>query len=449
MPHVEFVPLSGFRVREEELLALGMTLPGFAARGRAIAALPALGVLTLAGMLPGHWTAGYRAAARVDDELVAGIVAARPDLVAISCLTASAVEAYALAGRLRAHRVPTVIGGLHATALPAEAARHCDAVVVGDGEAVWPRLLADLERGDLRPCYDAGDGHSLAAAPLPRFDLLGPSPRPRYTIQTQRGCPLACEFCAASRLLGAHREKPAARIAAELDALLAGQPRASVELADDNSFVAPGRAGVLADLFAGRGIRWFTESDWRIGERPTDLRRLADAGLVQVLVGIESLSFRHPGMGAKRVEPGRILDAVTAIQEAGIVVNGCFIVGADGETDATLDALVEFLLASPFAEVQVTLETPFPGTPLHARLARAGRLIDARDWSYYTLFDVVHRPDLMTVAGLEAGFRRVLAAVFGPGPSAARGERRRRVWANHPAFRGRPEVPPDIVEDRA
>jgi len=446
MPHVEFVPLSGFRVREEELLGLGMTLPGLGARGRAIGELPALGVLALAGMLPPAWTAGYRAAERVDDELVDGIVARRPDVVAISCLTASALEAYTLAGRLRAHRVPTVIGGLHATALPDEAGRHCDAVVVGDGEAVWPRLIADLECGDLRPRYDAGAAFPLAAAPVPRYDLLGSGPRPRFTLQTQRGCPLACEFCAASRLLGPHREKPAERIAAELDALCAGHPRPNVELADDNSFVSPGRAAVIADLFAGRGIRWFTESDWRIGERPAELRRLAAAGLVQVLVGIESLPFRHPGMGAKRVEMGRILDAVAAIQEAGIVVNGCFIVGADGETDATLDHLVEFLLAAPFAEVQVTLETPFPGTALHARLARAGRLIADRDWSHYTLFDVVHHPTALSVAGLEAGFRRVLGAVFGPGPSAARARRRRRVWADHPAFRGRPPAAPGLPE---
>lgn len=434
MPHVEFVPLSGFRVREEELLALGMTLPGLAARGRAIGDLPALGVLTLAGMLPDGWTAGYRSAPRVDDALVAAILDAAPDLVAISCLTASAPEAYALGRILRAHDVPTVIGGLHATALPDEAALHCDAVVVGDGEAVWPRVLADLEAGNLAPRYDAVGRFPLASAPLPRFDLVG-SPRSRSTLQTQRGCPLACEFCAASRLLGPYREKPAEQVARELDSLFKGERPGSLELADDNSFVTPGRAEALAAVFAGRGIRWFTESDWRIGEQPAALDALAAAGLVQMLVGIESLPFRHPGMGPKRESMTRILDAVAAIQEAGIAVNGCFIVGADGETDASLDRLVEFLLASPFAEIQVTLETPFPGTPLHTRLARQGRILANRDWSYYTLFDVVHEPDSMSVGSLEAGFRRVLATLFAPGPSAARAERRRRVWRSHPGFR--------------
>jgi len=438
MPHVEFVPLSGFRVREEEVLRLGMTLPGLTARGKAIGDLPALGVLTLAGMLPDRWTSAYRSAARVDDGLVAAILDARPDLVAISCLTASAPEAYALGRILRTHGVPTVIGGLHATALPDEAALHCDAVVVGDGEAVWPRVLADLEAGNLARRYDAIGLFPLASAPLPRFDLLGESPRSRSTLQTQRGCPLACEFCAASRLLGPHREKPAERVARELDHLVGCLGRRPLELADDNSFATPGRAEALAAVFNGRGIRWFTESDWRIGERPAALEALAAAGLVQMLVGIESLPFRYPGMGPKRDAPARILEAVAAIQEAGIAVNGCFIVGADGETDASLDRLVEFLLASPFAEIQVTLETPFPGTALHARLARQGRLLADRDWSHYTLFDVVHQPDAMSVGGLESGFRRVLAALFAPGPSATRAERRRRVWRRHPGFRHGP-----------
>lgn len=438
MPHVEFVPLSGFRVREEELLALGMTLPGLAARGRAIGDLPALGVLSLAGMLPGHWTAGYRAAAVVDERLLSEILARRPDLVAVSCLTASAIEAYALGDRLRGHRVPTVIGGLHATALPEEASLHFDAVVVGDGEAVWPRVLADLEAGALARRYDAVGRFPLGAAPVPRFDLLGGEARSRSTLQTQRGCPLACEFCGASRMLGPYREKPLDRIARELDSLVAHTGSASLELADDNSFATPGRAEALAGVLGGRGLRWFTESDWRIGEQPAALAALAEAGLVQLLVGIESLDFRHPGMGAKGGGMARMLDAVLAIQEAGIAVNGCFIVGADGETDASLDRLAEFLLASPFAEIQVTLETPFPGTALHARLAREGRLLAERDWSHYTLFDVVHRPDRMSVAALEAGFRRVLAAVFSRDSSAARAERRKRVWRGHPAFRRGP-----------
>ncbi len=106
------------------------------------------------------------------------------------------------------------------------------------------------------------------------------------------------------------------------------------------------------------------------------LAGLAASGCVQVLVGLESFVFRFPGMGAKQAELDRMMEAVCAIQESGVAVNGCFIVGADGETERSLDALTEFLLDSPLADIQVTLQTPFPGTEFHNRLRREGRLLD-------------------------------------------------------------------------
>src|SRR5439155_25885594 len=131
----------------------------------------------------------------------------------------------------------------------------------------------------------------------------------------------------------------------------------------------------LLEALAESGAHYFTEVDWRIGERPDVLRGLAASGCVQVLVGIESLVFRHPGMGAKQADLGRVLDAVRAVQEAGVAVIGCFLVGCDGETRASLDRLAAFIPDSPLADVQLTVQTPFPGTALHRRLQRAGRLL--------------------------------------------------------------------------
>src|SRR5207244_2151004 len=130
-----------------------------------------------------------------------------------------------------------------------------------------------------------------------------------------------------------------------------------LELADDNTFAGTRDPAPLFEALAHARCRYFTEVDWRIGERPEVLAGLAPSGCVQVLVGIESLVFRHPGMGAKQAELTRMLDAVRAIQEAGVAVIGCFIVGAAGETRASLDRLTEFLLRSPFADVQLTLQT--------------------------------------------------------------------------------------------
>jgi radical SAM superfamily enzyme YgiQ (UPF0313 family) len=264
--------------------------------------------------------------------------------------------------------------------------------------------------------------------------LLGQSPRPRFTIQTQRGCPLACDFCGASRLLGPHRVKPIANIQRELEAITALAPRPVLELADDNTFIGRADAGELLDTLAAANARYFTEVDWRVGENAPLLAKLASSGCVQVLVGIESLVFRHPGMGPKGAELSRIMDAINAIQTAGVAVIGCFIVGCEGETHDSLDRLAGFLEKCRLADVQLTLQTPFPGTALRRRLEREGRLLPGRGWSHCTLFDVTYQPDRMSVGELEAGFRNLVRRVFSPAESARRQAIRREVWRKNPRF---------------
>jgi radical SAM superfamily enzyme YgiQ (UPF0313 family) len=262
---------------------------------------------------------------------------------------------------------------------------------------------------------------------------LGATPS-RFTLQTQRGCPFSCDFCAASRLLGPFREIPVERVRAELQTLAQLSPRPVIELADDNTFAGHRDYSALCNALADCGGHWFTESDWRIGQQPKLLAKLAASGCVQILIGIESLVFRYPGMGAKQAELARIMDAVEAIQAAGIAVNGCFILGADGETLASVDRLVEFLLNSPLAEVQLTLQTPFPGTELYSRLKREGRLLVEQGWSHYTLLDVCFRPDKLEVGALEYAFEEAVGAVYGRVATARREQIRRRVWQRNPSF---------------
>lgn len=435
MSHVAFVPLTGFRLREQEMAALGMSLPGLGARATAVGQLPALGLLTLAGALPDEWSCSYHPVDTVSAEQINEIVATRPDLVAVLALTASVQEAYELSRRLRQEGITTIIGGLHATTSAAEASQHFDCVVTGNAESIWPTILADHDRGELRMIYKAADtpgSHQRFSEPekwpLPRFDLLGDRPH-RFTLQTQKGCPFACEFCGASRLLGRFTEKPAARIRDELAAITAIRRRPLIELADDNTFAGSRSSDELLQALSDSGARWFTEADWRIGERPDVLQRLAESGCLQVLMGIESVVFRYPGMGQKQSELARIVDATEAIQAAGVAVNACFIVGADGETRESIDRLVDFIERSPFAEVQLTLQTPFPGTALYQRLQRSGRLIDNRDWSFYTLFDVTYQPDQMTVEELEAGFRSAVSRVFNNAACDRRAAIREEIWS--------------------
>ncbi len=434
MPHITFIALSGFRVRERELAEVGMTLPGLADRAAAIAGLPPLGLLTLAGMTPDDWSMSLHEAAVVSDSLMQAIAEEAPTLVAISALTASILEAYGLADALRSLGIPVILGGLHVTACPEEASAHADAVVIGDGESCWHQVLDDAEQRRLKPRYHSATPFNLADAPLPRYELLGNRRRPRFTLQTSRGCPFACDFCAASRLLGPFRTKPAPRIRAELDAIRAIDPRPFIELADDNTFARGGPHDHTLDALTSAGTRWFTEADWRLGENPAVLNRLAASGCVQVLIGLESLVHQHTGMGAKRTSLDRMMDAVRAIQDAGVAAIGCYIVGSDGETPESIDRLRAFLETDPCADAQVTLLTPFPGTALRRRLATEGRLLADRDWSHHTLFDVTYQPDCMSPGDLENAFRNLLIDAFGNAQTKRRREIRRRTWMCNPTL---------------
>ncbi len=429
MPHLALVAMSGFRIRETQMFALGMSLPGLAPRADAIAALPSLGLLTLAGMTPDSWTVSYHDPHAVNESLIHELVSLRPALVAISALTASILDAYTLADRLRAQGARVVIGGLHVTAMPDEAAAHADAIVIGDGEPVWKQVLEDAAADRLQKRYRAGRPFDLAEAPIPRFDLLGNRERPRFTLQTARGCPLACDFCGASRMLGPFREKPVGKIREELDALLAMKMRPYIELADDNTFAGRRNSVELLKALSRPGVRYFTEADWRIGEKPELVEGLAASGCVQVLMGFESLIHTHAGMGAKSARFDRMLAAADRLQQAGVAVIACFIVGSDGEDEESMARLGDFLVDAPFADVQLTVLTPFPGTALYRRLLTERRLLADRDWSAYSLFDVTYRPDILSAEQLQRGFYNLVRMVFSEGPTTRRAAIRQAVWS--------------------
>lgn len=393
--HIAFIAMSGVRAANPELNAVGMTMPGFVERSRVIASLPSLSLLTLAGMTPDRFEVSYHEIANLRQ--VGDLPAC--DVAAIASYSAQIKDAYALSDRYRALGVRTVLGGLHVTARPDEAARHADAIVVGEGEIGWPALLADLGGGRLGRLY-ATDGRSfsLADSPMPRFDLLDIERYNRITVQTQRGCPWRCEFCAASiRLTPLYKEKPIANVIAEIHEIKRLWPKPFIELADDNSFVHRRHAKELLVALAGEGIRWFTESDVSIADDPELLALMREAGCAEVLIGLESPTAAGvDGVELRRNwKHGRVaryLEAIERIQGHGIAVNGCFVLGLDGDGPEIFDAVAEFVAASGQFDVQITVLTPFPGTPLYDRLRREDRLLEPEAWERCTLFDVNFRP---------------------------------------------------------
>ncbi|MBI4605352.1 MAG: B12-binding domain-containing radical SAM protein [Planctomycetes bacterium] len=405
---IALVAMSGVRVRTAELAALGVTLPGFVRRGKVIASLPSLGLLTVAGLTPRRHELEYFEV----DELEDGSEIAGFDLAGISSFTARIDDAYALADRLRAGGTRVALGGLHVSRLPGEALEHADAVVVNGAEGAWPRLLEDLESGRLQRLYEGAADRVFESGlyATPRFELLQGRAYNRFTVQTSRGCPRACELCAASlRITSRFNQKPVEKVIAEVREARRWFAEPFLELADDNSFIDRRWSRDFLRAMAREGVRWFTETDASLAGDPELCDLLAASGCKQVLIGFESPRQRDlQGMdpaGWKRLQAPRILRAVDALQSRGVSVNGCFVLGLDGQTPDVFPELLDFVQRSGLAEVQYTVLTPFPGTPLHDRLRADGRLLHEGCWDRCTLFDVNFVPRGMTVEDLEAGLR--------------------------------------------
>ncbi len=456
---IGFLAMSGIRAHDPKLLELGLTLPGFVERSKAIASLPSLGLLYLAAVSPpGHELHYYEAEA--DGKEPADVYDC--DLVAISTFSAQVFEAYSIADRLRAAGVKVAMGGLHVTALPEEASRHADFVITGEGENIWPAIVNSMQPG--RFAGPAVDVHRL---PVPRYDLLSKSgadipvaqsskadkleacptvPRyNRFTVQTTRGCPWRCEFCASNVMLGQpYRKRPVEDVIRDIEAVRQLREHPFLEFADDNTFVDKRWGKELCRQLAPLHLKWFTETDISVAEDEELLDLMRAAGCRQVLIGLESPS-RGPlrGLEMHRDFKARWFDryasAIGRIQSHGITVNGCFILGLDGHDTGIFEQVLDFARQVSLYDVQITVLTAFPGTPLYARLLREGRIIEPGRWDLCTLFDVNYRPLGMSVSELQEGMRWLTARLY---DEECTTYRRRNFFQQ---MRGRSTIPVEVM----
>lgn len=412
---VGLIAVSGVRIYNDRLTRFGVTLPGFFERARTIASMPSLGLLTLAAVTPDRYDLEYLECPDFDP---VALESTRFDIVAISSFTAKSDVMYRIADFYLARGVTVVLGGLHCTLLPQEATGHADAVVVGEGEHLWPRVLGDWELDRLQKVYRNASFRDvdLGATPPPRYDLLDFERYNRIPVQTARGCPLNCEFCAASKIFGGYKLKPVEKVARDIREIKKRLRHPFIELADDNTFVNKRWSRDLVRAIAAEEVHWFTETDVSVADDPELLGLLASSGCRQLLIGFESPSSESlQGIEARNWKARRhdqYRRAIDAIQRRGITVNGCFIVGLDNDTPDIFEEVERFVKSTELFEVQVTVLTPFPGTALYHRLKSEGRLLRDRFWNRCTLFDVTFVPKRMTVEDLERGLEYLMGALY-------------------------------------
>lgn len=375
---------------------------------------PSLGIATMAAITPAHWEVEFR-----DDRVVDGGAPTDADLVALSFFTPAATRALELADHFRAEGHTVVAGGIFPTAMPDVVQGHVDAVVVGEGEASWPRLLADFEAGALRPRYTCDEIVDLATLAPPKtslyFDNEHPDHRPDdYPLQLSRGCPLKCHACILPTSMGKSlRPFPIAYVLGQLEAMEAAGKRAC--LTEDTSWLPGGGRRVLEELLDFLIDRGEAATVSYIGTsfpmiRASSDRLLAKAkaagvDMYYLVTGFDPISMRawtgeHP-QALTRAE-----EAVKKAHDAGIEPYASFLYGNDQDDEGTVDRVLEFCARTNIRKAEFAIATPYPGTPQWTQLAAEGRLL-GREWRYFNDANPTFRPAKLTPDQVVDGYLRL------------------------------------------
>jgi radical SAM superfamily enzyme YgiQ (UPF0313 family) len=327
------------------------------------------------------------------------------DLVVIQVYITNASRAYQLADHHRANGAHVCLGGLHVTSLPAEAASRADTIFLGPGDESFPRFLADFRRGRPQPCYRS-ETRSLIGVPPIRRDLID---RSRYLVPNSlvvsRGCPHHCTFCYKDSFFDGGRSFYTQAVddaVAEIERL----PGRHLYFLDDHLLGRPTFARQLFEAMKGMGRRFQGAATVDSILRGDLVERAVEAGLRSLFVGFESLSEANLAATAKgQNDRGRYDEAIRRLTGLGVMINGSFVFGLDGDGPDVFDRTVDWAVARGITTATFHIATPYPGTSYHAELAAAGRILH-HDWERYDTRHAVFRPEGMTIDQLEAGYHR-------------------------------------------
>ena len=329
------------------------------------------------------------------------------DLVGITCYTMTAPRVYEIADEFRKRGKPVVLGGYHPTAMPDEASKHADSIVLGMAEASWPRLIEDVEKGKLKSIYERDIDFDMADVPPIRRDLIKHNPL-QGAVQTTRGCTNRCEFCAISSFFQhGIKQRPIKNVVEEIKQM----PNRLYVIHDPHLTINRKYARELFKELIRQKVRksWVSNGTTNVLGKVDDewLNLARKSGCVEWFVGFESISQAALD-GIKKthniVEDFKKM--IKRVHDYGMTIQGGIIFGFDEDTPDIFDTTLEKLYELEIDVLEVNILTPYPGTPLFEKMEREGRLI-TRDWSRYNQVDVVFKPKHMTEKELLEGARKV------------------------------------------
>ena len=355
----------------------------------------------------------------VDESFASDDINEEVDLVGITVMTDLARRGYQIGDTYRQRGVKVVMGGIHPTVLPEEALQHADAVVIGEAEEVWPRLLSDAASREMRKLYCSNKTIRLNGMPIPRRDLCGHPAHRGYTpiafgIETARGCPYDCEFCSIGSVMGRqYRSRPIPEVIAEIESI--DSPH--LFLVDDAlAFNRPTAKELFTEMIPLR-LRWAGQGPVSLAEDLELLKSMRRSGCVGLLIGFESVQKEaHDGLKKIRNLKIDFSEATRRFHGEGIAILGAFIFGFDHENKDVFDQTFEFISECRLDCIELRILSPFPGTRLYSRLLKEGRLFVPDWWLHgYPPDTLLFQPKGMTSEDLVEGFIRLNRQTYSMG----------------------------------
>ena len=367
-----------------------------------------LSMAVLAGLTPSRHEVTF-----FDDRVEAVDLERPADLVAISTETYTARRAYQLARAFRQRGAKVVLGGYHATLVPDEVKGFADAVVIGEAEAVWERVLADAEAGHLQPEYRAEGRPQVYRVSPDRSIFRGKRYMPLTLVETGRGCNFVCDFCSVTSYF---RQQVRWRPADEVVAEIASTGRRRVFLVDDNLTTDFARAKELFRALTPLKIHWLSQATINTGTDEELCRLMQKSGCAGILIGFESLNEDTLRGMKKQFNQGasKFRDSLSRLRDHGLKIYATFVFGYDTDTPDLFERTLDFAMEQKFFVTAFNHLQPFPGTPLYARMQAEGRLLYPRWWlePSYRFGQVVFRPRGMEPDELYQRLRDTRARFF-------------------------------------
>ena len=360
--------------------------------------IPQLALFIIHGLTPDHHHVKI-----VEEEYVKLDLNEKYDVVGISCMTSNSNRSYRIADVFRKNGAIVIMGGVHPSILPNEALTHSDAVVIGEAEGVWEKILDDIESNSLKRIYHE---------PNPDLDRYIPKdfsmlPRKRFynliPIQTTRGCPYNCDFCCVSNLFGKKiKEIPLKHIVRDIKE----SGSKNFIFLDDNIIGNRKYARELFKALIPLRIKWAGQSSISFSRDEEMMKLAKKSGCRALFVGLESVLETNNQRFKKLTNIEDTQSSIKKIQNMGILIHASLIFGFDEDTLETFGQTLRFLIKNRIGNAAINVLTPYPGTQVFNDLKEQGRLLH-ETWEYYDHHTVVFQPKNMTALELQMGKIRI------------------------------------------